>query len=225
MTSVWCIPSKGKEEHCNLKYYQQQGCCGEKVPRGAWSAIRRWCFTKMSGNLLLVLIILVMIMLVMIMLVMIVLVLIKGCHLFYQTPRWTLMALNASDHHNLWSKINSTPPSPLFVIFYNWSPGEGLCALYCHRRLPLYNLGLRNLLLLLLLLWQVGFQNTPNIFSVWLVPFLRCSNTLSGGKKKLDCKGEAQMTTFQKVNFLQFLFKLLGTIMGIKTVIREGVKK
>ena len=176
MTSVWCIPSKGKEEHCNLKYYQQPGCCGEKVPRGAWSAIRRWCFTKMSGNLLLVVIILVMIILVLIMLVLIMLVLImlvilvlivlimiKGCHLFYQTPRWTLMALNASDHHNLWSKINSTPPSPLFIIFYNWSPGEGLCALYCHRRLPLYNLGLRNLLLLLLLLWQVGFQNTPII--------------------------------------------------------------
>ena len=86
----------------------------------------------MSGNLLLVVIILVMIILVLIMLVLIMLVLImlvilvlivlimiKGCHLFYQTPRWTLMALNASDHHNLWSKINSTPPSPLFIIFYN----------------------------------------------------------------------------------------------------------
>ena len=69
--------------------------------------------------IMLVLIILVLIMLVLIMLVLIVLIMIKGCHLFYQTPRWTLMALNASDHHHLWSKINSTPPSPLFIIFYN----------------------------------------------------------------------------------------------------------
>ena len=86
--------------------------------------------------------------------------------------------------------------------------GERPCALFCHRYLPPHYLRLLNLLLLLLLLQKVFVNKQLEFcFHKLLTVFdLICwRNIISGVRKNQNCRDDAQMMTYQKVNYRQFL--------------------